>query len=405
MTCLLDWTNGLARTCAALALSLLAMSCSSQPGELGDTCDSNDDCAPERALVCDDGYCFPVTCAEDDECDGGLVCIGTQCQSPQCDDDSDCAEGELCLGSECIEGGCRTKADCADGEVCRGTPQTCGPPPDVCAEDADCPVGTSCWPPTGECRNNCNDSDDCGADEYCGDGGQCRRNCVRDTDCLADERCVSQQCESLPDCSEQTPCSGQLRFRDPLTCDCVECLQNEQCDISVGEACTDARQCLFCQLQSDNVECAERGLIDRQGCCVECASQTDCGPDAPFCDNGRCSALPAEACVSDADCVNDQVCARGQCEPAASFANCEAQADCPDGEACFADGRCHVESSNCGGCEGALRCIEDASGSLCAGCTNDCEAQECGDGRICVVPSDDDDGICLDRVLATQCSG
>ncbi|MGM0554910.1 MAG: DUF7107 domain-containing protein [Myxococcota bacterium] len=396
---MLAWTYTLA------ALSLLLMSCSSEPGELGDTCESNADCAPDAALVCDDGYCFPVSCNAHDDCDDGLVCIDTQCRSPECGEDGDCEAGSLCMDNECIEGGCRTRADCDDGEVCRGTPQTCQPPPNICADDLDCPAGTSCWPPTGECRTNCSEESDCGVGEYCGDAGQCRRDCVRDTDCLSDERCVSGRCESLPDCSGQTPCSGQLRFRDPLTCNCVECLQNEQCDISVGEACTETNVCLFCQLQSDDVDCAERGLIARLGCCVECESDTECDSDAPFCDSGRCSALPPDECSSDEDCDDDQLCNRGRCEPAASFAPCDVQADCPDGEACFVDGRCHAEATSCGGCDGELRCIEGSTGNLCAGCADNCSTQACRDGRICVVPSGSGDGICIDEALATQCSG
>ena len=390
---------------AVTAAAFACIGCSPDEAKLGDTCETTADCAPERALLCDDGYCFRVSCATDETCEEGTVCIDELCRAPECTADDQCDESSLCLSNECIEDGCRTKGGCPDGQVCRGEPMTCRPPPDVCASDSDCAAGFSCWPPTGECLTICEEQGDCEVGHYCGESGRCRPNCTRDTDCLSDETCEGGRCEPLPNCSSADPCSGRLRYRDPLTCDCVACLIDDHCDVAAGETCTEARTCLFCQLPADNVDCASRELFEQQGCCVECLADSDCGSDEPYCVRGQCARTPAEECIADTDCGTDQICDRGTCEPAASFASCDVQADCPDTEACFADGRCHAEADSCGGCEEGTRCIESATGSICAGCQDDCSSQNCRDGRVCVVPDGSDDGSCIEAALAEQCSG
>ncbi len=392
---------------AAIVVVLLSAlaACSSPAPELGDTCESTAQCDPDRALICDNGYCFKVGCASASDCEDGLACIDELCRTPECSADAECGEAAICVSSECIEDGCRSRQGCAAGEVCSDTTNLCRPPPDICGDDGDCSVGESCWPPTGECRTNCSTQDACNAGEYCGSQGQCRPNCTREADCLSDETCTGGRCQGLPDCSDAATCSGPLRYRDPLTCDCVECLEDQQCAVGAGEVCTGANECLFCQLQADDVDCASRGLFERQDCCVECRTDTDCGSDAPFCSNGRCAEVEPQQCVADEECADGAVCDRGSCEPAASFTACERQSDCPDGEACFPDERCHAESDRCGGCEPGTRCVEGSTGSVCAGCTTACSPQSCREGRLCVIPEPADDGICLDEALATQCSG
>jgi hypothetical protein len=388
-----------------LLAALIFVGCSSPEVGVGDPCETTSDCAPERALVCENGFCFERQCTSTTDCPQGTSCIDDACRAPECSSDDECSERALCLSSECVEGGCRSKSACEPGQVCRGEPNTCQAPPAVCAVNEDCPVGTTCWPPSGECRNNCDEISDCDSGQYCGEQGQCRPNCTRDADCLSDEVCTAGRCESLPDCSEQTPCSGRQRYRDPLTCECVACLRDEQCDASTGEVCTDNYECLFCQLSAAGTDCEARGLFEDQGCCVECLIDADCGSDAPFCSSGRCSTIPPDECISDADCADGQVCDRNACKPAASFSDCDVQADCPDGEACFLDGRCHAEADTCGGCEGESRCVEGATGSNCAGCQSQCSSADCRDGRVCVISTDASDGICIDEALATQCSG
>ncbi len=389
------------------ALVCVLASCSSQPkAQLGDPCKSLSDCAAGQLLVCNEHVCDVVSCTVPEDCPDATACVHEYCAPPECSTVGDCKAPATCWEGACLEGVCRSKEDCPAGKVCQGRPPQCVDPPEHCQSDDDCPVGHACATFRAACRPACADDADCGHSEYCLEGA-CVNPCRDDTECPADFACADQRCQKLADCSDQPACGGLHPYRDPLTCACVACLDDTQCDHTQQEACTGAQQCVYCPERATSPsDCASQGRVFVDGCCAECADDGDCpSAQAPYCDHGRCAATAPPACIAQNDCDAPKVCDQGRCVAPPSYDACQLQSDCPDGEACYADGLCRAEAATCGDCPAPSRCVAEPGDQIgtCAGCTTSCAADGCPTGQICVVDDGAREGYCVDATAAPQC--
>jgi hypothetical protein len=410
------WTSA-TRALFAVATVLLIgptgmVGCSPEPPpEVGSACESLADCRGDNNLVCQDQACTVVACELAGDCPTETTCIEQICQPRQCALPGSCQQGSRCWEGICVKDGCADKAGCASGEVCLGLPPVCTEPPQLCSDDRECPVGEGCNLQRRQCVKNCTEDRDCASADYCLDE-LCRQPCRDDIDCPGGRSCVEARCRELPDCSEHPACSGLRLYRNQTTCECVSCLQSSNCDLTGQEACTSSGQCIYCpQSGTSEADCAALGKVFVEGCCSDCRDDSECSsPQTPYCERGRCQSVPGVECIAQNDCESEMVCDRGRCVEPPSFANCQHQSDCPAGEACFADGVCHLESQTCGGCPGPSRCVAERADEIgtCAGCTTACDQAACPDGQICFVSSDgtssnDAEGFCVDSDSAPDC--
>ena len=146
-----------------------------------------------------------VPCSLNTDCAEPLVCGLERCRR-QCVDSRDCAAGLLCLqlgGGDGVcqlpdEADCVLTSDCSDGLVCRfGTCTT------ACADNRDCPPGSSCEPDPDEdgalaCIEDaelCVFHSDCEArGMICGPDQRCRFECIESRDCDPLRQCIDHRC-------------------------------------------------------------------------------------------------------------------------------------------------------------------------------------------------------------------
>ncbi|QDG52512.1 hypothetical protein FIV42_17760 [Persicimonas caeni] len=373
------------------------------PPKVGDACSSLSDCLGGTNLVCDEGACAVIGCDSAAECPGESTCVDSICGPAECATGDDCADGAVCWSGWCVEDGCLDKSACDRGQVCLGTPPMCTAPPEQCTSDRQCPTGETCLVDRRRCTPQCTDDADCPSFNYCLEG-LCREPCRDDAECPGELSCVDDRCTELPDCSDAPACSGLRPYRDPLTCACVGCLANSDCDLTRQEFCTTDGQCLLCaEPGSSDEDCASRGQYYVDGCCTECLDDTHCPTSqAPYCERGRCVGVDGPDCIAQSDCADGLVCDRGACIEPPSYAACDTQGDCPQGEACYADGLCRAASEVCTDCPTPSRCVAepgDQTGT-CAGCTAHCDADGCPDGQVCFVTEGSAEGVCVDAELS-----
>ena len=367
----------------------------------GDPCADILDCAPTAQLACSGGECTQIPCTRSSACPAGAACVQGICGLPVCQEDADCDEGAGCFEGDCVVGLCQGRTDCDAGEVCLGTPSLCGPPPDVCEEDTECPLGEACKLPLARCVPSCELGQACPSGSWC-DGELCRSECDDSDECDPGERCARGRCQPPRDCSGEETCPSSLPNRDPVTCECLECLEDIDCVIERGEACA-ATTCVFCDLRADTeAGCEELGRRFLDGCCLECLSDGDCAADrGEACESGRCIDLLEQRCESDADCPQGLICDGDRCVEDASLMACQVQTDCPGGEACYGDGRCRVEGSVCQDCPSPSRCVAEVGDTVgtCAGCTSHCLQDGCAAGQLCRVAEGEPEGYCVDEAF------
>lgn len=387
--------------CSVFMLFLLVFStaCSrrSAPAE-GDSCRAFDECAATSGLVCVDETCQQVACARTFDCPVQAACVGGVCGVAECLINSDCGVGS-CFEGDCREDLCESRAECEQGLVCRGFPSTCQTPLDVCEDNEDCPVGLACKPETGECVAACSAALPCADTQWC-DDGLCRAVCGEDTSrCDSGERCLQGLCRAPLDCSEYPECGADAPRQDPFTCQCFECSQDQDCQISRQEVCIEG-SCIRCVSTPQNTEsCPAQGYFQAsESCCVECDTDADCDVGA-VCEAGQCIDTRNRPCDSDDECPSPLFCDGRQCVDQGSLSPCTFQSDCSVGEACYGDGRCHQQSTTCAaGCRAPSRCIAPvgvSAGGSCVGCQELCSEDECPDSQRCYIPEGDAEGWCV----------
>lgn len=378
----------------------LALGCGEpEPPDVGDACDGLRDCAEGQRLVCIGGQCARETCGRTVECPPQAACVDGYCDVAQCEVSTDCPDGQRCFEGACRDDICETNSECASDDIC-GTdvPRTCQSPPPFCSNNAECLEGLACSLPGGRCVSMCVSEQDCQVEEYCGFNGLCRSPCESSVECPADSVCARGRCEQFS-CDEGR-CESARPYRDPITCGCVECLVDSACP-GADESCLDSGACVYCPQRGTRDECGRQGLVFNQGCCSECIDDVDC-PAGLACDRGRCEVVDPRECLEDSDCDGLAVCDNGRCRPDGSRSACSTQAECPEGEACYGDGRCRLEAAVCESCQPPTRCVAeigDFSGA-CTGCTQECEQSECADDEVCVIRDDASEGFCTERVFS-----
>jgi len=381
-----------------LVLSWSCLGCDESAPVIGDACSDLSDCAAARQLVCQAGECDRVRCTRTVQCPIEAACVGGFCDVPRCADDSDCTQGEACFEGSCRSDLCATNQDCGPDEICRANaPRTCVPPPSICASDDDCPLRRRCSLPAGECVPPCEFDTDCAAGRHCDFDGLCRRDCTSSSNCPGETVCARGRCLES-DCVAGG-CEATRPFRDPEDCQCVECLVDSDC-VREGEGCLDSGACVFCPRRASRPECEAAGLVFNAGCCSDCIDDVDC-PLGLQCERGRCVVGDPREC-GDEDCATGEVCDNGVCRLAGSLRPCTRQSDCPDGEACFGDQTCRVESDRCSGCVEPSRCVAEIGDTrgACVGCPRACETEGCADGEVCVIPDGAAEGFCAESLFS-----
>ena len=432
--------------------------------------------------VCQDGVCLagsPVSCNDQnpctfDRCDAAVGCVH-EVQGLSCSDGDPCTAGDHCAAGACVAG---AKVICDDGNPC--TVDQCAPSSGAClsaavpgcalscADDAGCPatsnpctelscVGGFCAvTPLAACSdgNACTVQDACAGGQCAGKNGACDDNnpCTADV-CNPSVGCahtpVSGACSDGNVCTVNDSCSGttcqaglaqQCADGNPCTADGCDpalgcrfgpvsaaCDDGDAC--TVGDACTGGA----CQPGApascdDGNGCTVDACADGDcthtaapGCGAACVTAADCQDDqnpctAVTCTAGACGLAPATAPCDDGDaCTSADACAAGACAGDSVVCNdgnpctddsCAAATGCvytPHTRPCAADNAC-VVGARCaaGSCvgSGAAACDDGNACTLdgcdpSAGCVHTISAQPCNDGDACTREDECGGGVCL----------
>ena len=426
--CRSDTFAGIEFTCARLMPGLKHC----QPA--WPACDNTADCPAE--LVCANGSCTLA----------GARQTGAQCD-PMIDHrtlpwQQRCASG-VCEDYHCTED-CTHDRDCPQGMRCSRLPlaatSRCRWAPgsgDACQRDADCAAGEICglhYDLQGRAHTVCRQPECDPAGAECRTAGE---SCRDGLPPCASGRCADWQghrycwraCATSADCPPHMVCHGEPQPDGSLIGGCIPfegsaaaCQSDAGCP--AGEVCTH-----------------HQGPTTREGLCATavgqaelgaaCTQDSDCA--SGLCREGDQSTYCTAVCAADADCGPGYICNRrffngdvndyysGWCWRAnASALPCEAQTDCPEGEACTAyahvdgsttycvaslgDGQFGDPCSDYTDCYNWL-CWSQPAGDFCSAyCRQDAD---CGDGYICMRHESNlgyTRGVCyLSRASAVPC--
>ena len=252
-------------TRAALIAALCVMAAACGRTEIGQRCESDDQC-PEG------GQCVGQICVSEDLPDADLpdadVPDGdvSDVDPILCEDDLDCGSGQCeSAGDACVQSICDTElgecvpqecpVTCEDGRVQLG----CRCVAEVCESDAQCD-GLVC--DEGQCRG-CEVDSECSGTQIC-QAGECVAGpeCEDDSQCRPSELCVEQSCVERPECT----------FDD-------DCGEQEQCIAGV---------CQFTPECSSDDDCGERAECVGGFCQERLCRGNDTCEEGQLCDNGQC---------------------------------------------------------------------------------------------------------------------
>lgn len=391
------------------------------------TCDSDGDCIPTRANVCNAGDVW-----SQDSC-GRNITVQTDCTASQTCQSGACIN--TCAGSctvgarQCVSGGFQTcnaspsggcpawstTQACSTGQTCTGAGLCTDTTTEAYCRTCDttpCPNPWSCFQWTGTtstfCAKPCATNADCRSDHECLDTGSglfcapsvdgvcqsgdvyaqdsCGNSLGLDQDCTASQSCSNGQC--VNQCSNQ--CTNGARrcvtggFQ---TCSigaqgCTTWSTTQACP--TGDICTGAGTCTapdaWCDSCNGNSDCPTGwncflwNNTNVSFCSKPCASDTDC--DATYrCDAaGDCIPRRQDGCYSG-DVWDMDACGN----PVYAVTDCSATQTC-QGAACVTG--C---TNQC--VTGARRCTTSGGFQTCAvgaqGCAAWGTAQSCGAGQVC----------------------
>ena len=347
---------------------------------ISNPCESEEDCTSHQ--VCYKHECRQE-CGDTEDCFAGELCVPPPGESEDicvpfdalptmaCESDWDCASDQVCFLFQC-RSKCENTKDCLAGEYCA---QTMGggeeiclpldvPPPFACELDDDCASTQVCY--QKQCRNRCDDTEDCLAGEHCAElpGGS-------EEVCIPYSAPPKMACQLQEDCASNEVCY-QYECRDE--CDNTQdCLAGQYCAQPAGvsdKICIpfDGPSMTACIADND---CGWYEVCYQYQCRSTCNSNDDClsgelCTEVPGVLEGICvpfAALPTMACEGDGHCATNQVCYQYQCR-----SECDDTVDCLAGEYC-------VQPSG----ESEEICIPfDAPSLMACAVDDDCAyAQEC----------------------------
>lgn len=348
------------------------------------TC-AGDACSDDPALceACIEGVCLPV----DVTCSGGSACAAAACDpvTDQCTTVSSCGSGLSCSMGTCVPGACSGDLDCAElfddcGEafVC-GALGVCEPRVrGVCPAIAgSCAVVDPCTCAPTDAR----DPALCGGLLCDPVTGNCVE-CLEATDCASGQVCHPTR-HACVECVENGDCSAGVC--DPSSFTCVECYDATHCSDAGRPICDPAtRTCVACL---GNTDCPATAGFCASGVCVECLSGADCDATRPVCGtDGSCG-----PCSFDTDCGPGMGCVMGACVPS----DCAIDSDCPS----VGCGRGHCTTSGgagrtCSYVTDDVYCGPGGPGDDFVACTRDACDPASGTADLCVHRADD--ALCPD---------
>jgi hypothetical protein len=220
--------------------------CVSRVDEVIMTCETDQDCWDQGALLltCQAGVC--VGCVDDIQC--GLLGNG-RCVLGAC------VVADLGTVGECLD------ANCPDGSRCSLVTGECQT---ICASDGDCLVDESCLPVANLCvaEYGCDVEADCMVAGMLCVAGLCV-GCTSDAECLASETCL------VVGGLNSGACFPRL---DASACDSVTCPAGEICDPADGSCYPENGTC------SDDSDCVAGQTCNFLSLCSGCSVDGDCRP-------------------------------------------------------------------------------------------------------------------------------
>jgi len=392
-----------------IGLCSLAMSgCAGEEnslGEAGAACSSLQDCAEGEVCELVNGVmgCVAAECG----CTGCAVCPeGTVCTSntppggicvASCLDDSQCAVGTVCNNGLCelpTTLRCPETA-CGDNEVCDEDSGACVPAGvdaswlcQGCTNSSECGGDTDLCSPLSSgshCTSACTDQADCPVGYTCyavtNEGSQCVPFSYKCEGCVVDGCGAGETCNyATGACMAPLPTCGGCNFDYECSADgSAVCHQLADGSKSCAPACGDGGACpensTCTQTASGSSVCAFNG----SSCCYgpDCAG-CDCSGNTPQCLDGECV-----QCLKDADCptgtgpcdMNTHSCqGMGSCQDPTPFLWQGACVECLNSTHCTS-GACDVNTHSCTGdacsvCQDPYpACAEIAGQVTCVQCT------------------------------------
>ena len=271
----------------------------------------------------------------------------------------------ICLSDE----SCKPSDPFAPARFCNNYTGLCVDQISGCTSDLACGATEWCDPSTRACRPLKGFCELCANDSECGGSGDncildtglnqkfCGKACMSNTDCLRGATC--QEKNGVKQCwPDKTPAGQAATCRNFQGCtpdslrtcstsvDCGDASQ--RCDPAKGKCVAISQACPF------GTTCDPRAKV----CVADCVVDADCGDVKLRCNNRVCEAI--SDCQSDGECPDTKVCTKrpgatvGACTPF-----CQADTDCPLGQACKESGSrfsCQPGCSNNAGCPLDQRC-------------------------------------------------
>ncbi len=405
-------------------------------------CTTSTDC--DDGVACTIDSCSKGRCANtpnDGSCEDlgpckASTCTSTGCESENVQNGTTCTDPVSGNTGMCVAGACSTScvadAQCDDGIDC--TVDTCDTDTGVCNaptfDDSVCDDGMSCTvdacAATGCTNALAPDDTACtiagGAAGTC-NAGVCVTGCTGDAECDDGIDCTVDACDtstgacsSVPDntmCDDGVPCTADACS---AATGCVATPQNSQCDDGIActtDACDATAGCQFTvqdALCDDGVGCTTDACSAATGCshapgAASCDDDNPCTADV--CDvTGDCGSTPV---MDGAGCA-DGAGANGLCAAGNCVVQCDANADCDDGNACNGVETCNLGNGTCAAgtpptCNDGVACTSDSCDPA-TGCAPAPGAARCDDGNPCTVGSCDAGTGCAQNAVGdtTACT-
>ena len=323
-----------------------------------DDCLCTEPCGPQPPGIpagpsCD--CCFSSSCGEvtpgcgPGRCQEGSYCDGCQCYSPESEISRACCSAAACVGTE--------PTDCRDDNIC--TVDSCDPTvPGGCVhvhdDQAMCDDNNPCTrdvcnPATGceyyEIVPECDPCMICICDPTMGDViiGCTSEPCDDQNAATTNDTCGGVPpyclCQGTPiDCSDGNICTDD--YWDVNVGGCVHVPNTLPCDdglaCTVNDTCTNGL-CIGTHLPwDDGNPCTEDGCIPASGVYhLPLPDGTPCDDGDPCTVGDACLNV---VCVGGPKCFDGKTCTDDVCAPVTG--ECSYPVDCPDGQACDANGDC-----------------------------------------------------------------